>query len=180
MQRSEYRLAFCELATEATKTIWSKKDRAQLSEGERWIQVPFLSACVCADLRTVVDDIVKVYHGKSGSLTLPDGFCYPPFASNANAGREHKNVNLKRIRLTPEEKSRLTKEHADPISDAIWNDIARASHSNALEQLKNLWSNAVQALLALSRGPTCSGRWTECGLYAWDMRPCMLGGFILA
>lgn len=145
MQRSEYRLAFCELATEATKMIWSKKDRAQLSEGERWIQVPFLSACVCADLRTVVDDIVKVYHGKSGSLTLPDGFCYPPFASNANAGREHKNVNLKRIRLTPEEKSRLTKEHADPISDAIWNDIARASHSNALEQLKNLWSNGFFA-----------------------------------
>lgn len=137
-QRREYRFAFAALAYEAIQHVVTKSDRNKLKAGTRWIRVPFLSASVTADLRSVVDDIVRLYnHTSSGHLALPDDFVFPPFAVDAQQGRKDRNVIFPHF--TPEQRLRLKKECSLPITDDVWSAIRRATRDSSYRKLEQLW-----------------------------------------
>lgn len=138
-QKREYRFAFPALAYEANQQIVTTKQKQALLHGTRWIKVPFLSGSVTADLRCVVDDIVRVYNGKSAVLSLPDEFVYPEYAVNARKGRANKNVNIAKVKITAEQLGKLKDK---PITDDVWNEIERSCGGiHKFKEVKDLWKS---------------------------------------
>ena len=143
--RTHYRHAFFDLAFEAIQYVKTASERRRLKNDAQWITVPFLAGQVSADLRRVVDDIVKVYNKAAPALSLPDDFEYPHFATNANAGRHEESVPISSVRLTDSEKEMLRTNFAHDVSADVWSDIERASigHLERFRNLKTLWQTGT-------------------------------------
>ena len=113
-QKREYRFAFPALAYEANKEIVTTKQNKPFDMA-RWIKVPFLSGSVTADLRCVVDDIVRVYNGKSAVLAA-ERVRLPGVRRQRPKGSRKQERNIAKVKITAEQLSTLKDT---PITDGL-------------------------------------------------------------